>query len=445
MQNIGQAKVYSRHEAFGENFVLKNGRVINPLNKFDKVCDIAVSNEKIVALGEIPTDFPATRVIDLSGFIVLPGMMDLQTNMREPGREDKETIKSGTRAAAAGGFTAIACMPNTDPITDTGQKVRYIVQRSENASCHVHPIGAATKKLAGEEIAPFHEMLNAGAKGFSDGTQSILRSDILKNVMNYAQSFGVPLFCNCQDVNLSKGVMNESKYSTVFGLKGSPSIAEDIDVARHLIIAEYTGCKIHITRVSSKRAIENIREYKKRGVEVTAATSPHYLIYSDKDLATYDTNLKVSPPIRGEADREELIKALADGTIDTIVSDHAPHTSEEKNIEFDNASCGIAGLETLVGAIFTEIIHKNKLSIMDFAQKMCVNPYMILGMSPPQITVNETAELSIIAPNAEWVVDSKKFFSKCSNSAFLNKKFKGLAVMTVVKGKIMFERESANE
>jgi dihydroorotase len=286
-------------------------------------------------------------------------------------------------------------------------------------------------------------MICAGAKAFSDGTQSIARSDILKNVMNYAKSFDAPLFCNCQDINLSKGVMNESKYSTIFGLRGIPAIAEDIDVTRHLIIAEYTKCKIHITRVSSKGAIEKIREYKKKGVCVTAATSPHYLYYSDKDLANYDTNLKVSPPIRGEEDREELIKALSDGTIDTIVSDHAPHTSEEKNIEFDNASFGIAGLETLVGAVFTEIIHKNKLSIMDFAEKMCVNPYKIIGIPAPNIAVGEKADISVISPNEKWLVESGDFFFFFFFSAFLGKEFIGRPVMTIVDGKIVFERNFA--
>jgi len=441
MRSLEKAKVFLRNEAFADDFVLKNGRVINPNDKTDKVCDIAVSKGKIAAVGKIGAEFSQARKIDLDGCLVFPGMMDLHTNLREPGREDKETIKSGAEAAVAGGFCAVACMPNTDPITDAEQKVRYIVQRSENVSCCVYPVGAATKKLAGEEIAPFHEMIYAGAKAFSDGTQSISRSDILKNVMNYAKLFDVPLFCNCQDVNFSKGVMNESKYSTIFGLRGIPAIGEEIDVTRHLIIAEYTGCKIHITRVSSKGAIEKIREYKKKGVAVTAATSPHYLYYSDKDLATYDTNLKVSPPIRGEEDREELIKALADGTIDTIVSDHAPHTSEEKNIEFDNASCGVVGLETLVGAIFTEIIGKNRLSLMDFAEKMCINPYKIIGVNAPNIAVGEKADISVIAPNEKWTVDSKNFFSKCSNSAFLSREFAGRPVLTVVNGRIVFERE----
>lgn len=442
MFNMGN--VYLRNQAFDGDFVLKNGRVINPITNSDNICDIAVSGGKIVSVGEIPQKFSKALTIDLSGCLVFPGMMDLHTNLREPGREDKETIKSGAEAAAAGGFTAVACMPNTDPITDAEQKVRYITQRSQNVSCKIYPIGAATKKLAGEEIAPFHEMQYAGAKGFSDGTHSIIRSDILKNVMNYAKSFDMPLFCNCQDINLSKGVMNESKYSTIFGLKGSPSIAEDIDVSRHLIMAEYTGCKIHITRVSSKRAIEKIREYKAKGLDITAATAPHYLIYSDKDLYDYNTNLKVSPPIRGEEDREALIEALADGTIDTIVSDHAPHTSEEKNIEFDNASFGVAGLETLVGAIFTEIIHKKKLSIMDFAKKMCVKPYEILSITPPNIAVGETADISVINPDAKWTVESKNFFSKCENSAFLGKEFTGLPVLTILDGKIVFERLNIN-
>ena len=440
-----KGKVYLRNQAFDGDFVLKNGRVINPQTEFDEICDIAISDGKIVAIKDIPQNFLAERTIDLTDCIIFPGMLDLHTNLREPGREDKETIKSGAEAAAAGGFTAVACMPNTDPITDAEQKVRYITQRSQNVSCKVYPIGAATKKLAGEEIAPFHEMQYAGAKGFSDGTHSIIRSDILKNVMNYAKSFETTLFCNCQDIDLSRGVMNESKYSTIFGLRGSPSVAEDIDVARHLITAEYTGCKIHITRVSSKGAIDKIRKYKARGLAVTAATSPHYLIYSDKDLATYNTNLKVSPPLRGEEDREELINALIDGTIDTIVSDHAPHTSEEKNVEFDYASFGVVGLETLVGAIFTEIIHKNKLSIMDFAKKMCINPYKILSIPAPNIAVGETADLSIIAPNEEWVVDRKNFFSKCGNSAFLGKKFKGLPVLTILDGKIVFERKFGDE
>ncbi|MDR0303834.1 MAG: dihydroorotase [Chitinispirillales bacterium] len=441
MQKIGNAKVYLKNEAPDADFVLKNVRVINPQENIEKICDVAVCKGKIVALGEIPSKFSEARKINLDGCLLLPGMIDLHTNLREPGREDKETIESGTSAAVAGGFTAIACMPNTDPITDAEQKVRYIIQRSENAPCRVYPIGAATKELKGEEISPFYEMFNAGARGVSDGTHSIVRSDILKNVMNYAKMFDKPVFCNCQDVNLSKGVMNEGEYSTILGLRGSSKIAEDIDVSRHLITAQYTGCKIHITRVSSKGAIEKIREYKEKGVKVTAATAPHYLYYTDKDLLSYDTNLKVSPPIRTEEDRAQLLKAIKDGTIDAIVSDHAPHTSEEKNIEFDNASFGVAGLETLVGAVFTEIIHKKIISLMDFAKMMCVNPYKILGLPTPKIAVGERADLTVISPNTRWKVDTKNFFSKCANSAFLGKEFTGMPVMTIVDGKIMFERE----
>jgi len=441
VRKIGNAKVYLKNEAFDGDFVLRNARIINPQENSEKICDVAVSGGKIAALGEIPSEFLGKREINLNGCFLFPGMIDLHTNLREPGREDKETIESGTCAAVAGGFTGIACMPNTDPITDAEQKVRYIIQRSENAPCKVYPVGAATKELKGEEISPFYEMISAGARGFSDGTHSIIRSDILKNVMNYAKMFDTTVFCNCQDVNLSKGVMNEGEYSTVLGLRGSPKIAEDIDVSRHLITAQYTGCKIHITRVSSKGAVEKIREYKEKGVKVTAATAPHYLYYTDRDLLTYDANLKVSPPIRTEEDRAELLKALKDGTIDTIVSDHAPHTSEEKNIEFDNASFGVAGLETLVGAIFTEIIHKNILSITDFAKMMCVNPYKILGLPVPKIAVGQSADFSVISPNKKWKVDAKNFFSKCSNSAFLGKEFTGMPVMTIVGGKIMFERD----
>jgi dihydroorotase len=440
MQKIGDAKVYLKNEAFGGNFVLRNARVVNPLENNEKVYDVAVAEGKIAALGDV-SQFTDAKIINLDGCLLLPGMIDLHTNLREPGREDKETIKSGTSAAVAGGFTGVACMPNTDPITDAEQKVRYIIQRSENVSCRVYPIGAATKELKGEEISPFYEMVYAGARGFSDGTHSIVRSDILKNVMNYAKMFDVPIFCNCQDVHLSKGVMNESEYSTILGLRGSPKIAEDIDVTRHLITAQYTGCKIHITRVSSKGAIEKIREYKKKGVKVTAATSPHYLYYTDKDLLSYDTNLKVTPPIRGEEDRKELLKALADGTIDTIVSDHAPHTSREKNVEFDNASFGTVGVETLVGAVFTEIIHKKILSVLDFAKMMCINSYKIIGLPIPKIAVGEIADLSVISPDKKWKVEAKNFFSKCCNSAFLGREFLGMPVMTIVGGKIMFERE----
>ena len=429
--------VYLRSEAFDKDFVLVGGRL--PVGKEDGIINIAISGGKIAWMGEgeIPERFSGARLIDLSGCVVLPGMMDLHTNLREPGREDEETILSGAAAAVAGGFTAIACLPNTEPVTDTEQKVRYIVQQSKDVPCKIYPIGAATKGLQGKELAPYYEMQQAGARGFSDGKHSITDSAMLKSAMNYAKMFDATYFCNCMDTDLSRnGLMNECEISDAMGMHGIPTVAEDIDISRHVFMAGYTKCKLHITRVSSASSVAIIEKYKDN--RITVAVTPHHLCFNHEALADFNTNLKVTPPIRSEEDRQLLISYLKKGVIDTIVSDHAPHTSEEKDIEFENASFGVSGLETLVGAIFTELIDKNHIDITDFVRMMCVTPYEILGLRPPRLEVGETADISVISTERKWTVSS--FYSKCSNSPFLGTEFKGRPVLTVVDGKIVYER-----
>jgi dihydroorotase len=423
-------------------FLIKDGLVIDPVNKINEIMDVVVEDGRIRAVGKnLEKQFPIARVIDAVGKWVVPGLMDMHVHLREPGREDKETIDTGTQAAAAGGFTSVACMANTNPVLDEESKIRYVIQRSLNCASKVYPIGAITKNLEGEELAPMGEMINAGAKAFSDDGRSVEKSNIMRNALNYSKSFDVPIICHCEDCALAqKGHMNEGVVSTRLGIRGIPSIAEEMTVARDLLLAEYTGARVHIAHVSTTGSVRLIRDAKSRGVKVTAETAPHYVTLIDADVGMYDINKKMNPPLRTESDRDALIAGLADGTIDAIASDHAPHVPEEKDVEFDAASFGVLGLETSVGVIITSLVKKGVLSPSEMIMKMSVNPNKILKTSGGTLTVGVPADITIINPDAEWTVDSKYFFSKSRNTAFEGMKLTGYACCTILDGQIVFER-----
>lgn len=424
-----------------ESLLIENGRIIDPANNIDTVGSVAVSNGTILAVGEIPADFKAGRTIDAEGCWITPGFLDLNVHLREPGREDKETIDTGTAAAAAGGFTAIAAMPDAEPVTDSQSKIRYIKYRSENSPCRVYPVGAITLGLKGEELAPYGEMIEAGAKAVSGAGKAVKHSAMLKNAMNYSRNFDLPILAHCEDRDLAgKGAMNESSLSSYMGLPGKPYAAEDIDVARHIALAQYTGAKLHICHVSTKGAVNQIRLAKESGMSITAETAPHYFSYTEEDLGNYNNNRKVNPPLRQEADREAIIAGLKDGTIDAIASDHAPHTIEEKTGEFDFAKFGASGLETSLAASITNLVKPGHLTPSELVQRLSTTPHEILGVTGGTLTAGAPANITVLDPEKEWKVDVNQFHSKGKNSAFADETLSGVVNYTILKGQIVFER-----
>ena len=425
------------------SFIIINGRVIDPANDTDDFLCVAVENGRIRSVTtHPPSNFSPEKTIDAKGKWVVPGLFDMHVHLREPGREDRETIETGTRAASAGGFTAVACMPNTTPALDEESKIRYVIQRGDESTCRIFPIGCITKNLDGQELSPMGEMVRAGARGVSDDGKSVRKSSLMRNALNYAKSFGIPVMCHCEDHDLSEGGhMNEGQVSTRLGVRGIPSISEEICVARDIMLAEYTGARIHICHVSTAGSVQIIREAKKRGVRVTAETCPHYIILSDESLLTYDTHKKMNPPLRTARDRTAVVAGLADGTIDVIASDHAPHVSEDKkDVEFDAASFGVIGLETMLGVALTYLVHKDILLPVDMVEKMSLTPHKVLGTGGGTLSKGKPADITIIDPDAPWTVDSRRFFSKSRNTAFEGLSLTGFACTTILDGRVVFER-----
>jgi len=422
--------------------LIQNGRVIDPVNNVDENLTVAIQDGKILSVTkEAPAGFATDTVIDAAGMWVVPGLVDLHVHLREPGREDKETIKSGLQAAAAGGFTTVACMPNTNPVLDEESKIRYVVQRGEGCPCHVYPIGSITKNLDGEHLSPFGEMIRAGAKAFSDDGKSVYRSNIMRNALNYSKSFNVPILSHCEDPDLAdKGHMNESNVSTRLGIRGIPSISEEVIVARDIMLAEYTEARLHICHVSTAGSVQLIRWAKKRGVQVTCETCPHYFVFTDEDLETYDTHKKMNPPLRTPYDKEAVVAGIEDGTIDIIVSDHAPHCAEEKDVEFNAAAFGVIGLETSLGAAITYLVKKEVISPSGLVEKMSVIPNRIFNLEGGSLSQNAVADVTIIDPDATWKVDPSYFYSKSRNNAFDGMELTGLARWTILGGKVVYER-----
>lgn len=425
-----------------DRILVNNGRVIDPSRRLDETLCLTIVEGRIASIGkEPPPDFNATITINAQGRWVTPGLVDMHVHLREPGREDKETLESGTRAAVAGGFTAVACMPNTTPALDEESKIRYVVQRSETCASRIYPIGSITKGLAGEELSPVGEMVRVGARAISDDGKSVKKSLLMKNALNYSKLFSIPVICHCEDSDLcAGGQMNEGLMSTRLGIRGIPSISEEIVVARDIMLAAYTGARVHIAHLSTAGSVDLVRDAKKRGLSITAETCPHYFILTDECLGTYDTNKKMNPPLRTEHDRQAIIAGLADGTIDVIASDHAPHVSEDKNVEFDAAAFGVIGLETSLAAVLTYLVKTDLLRPMDLVEKMSILPNRILGIEHRGIAVGDIADITVIDPQPAWRVDSSTMYSKSRNTAFEGFDLLGWATHTIVDGQLMFER-----
>lgn len=425
--------------------LLKGVRVLNPEQNLDQKSDILIENGIIKEIGSIESGkYQSAKVLELEGKVCVPGLYDMHVHLREPGREDEETVITGSNSAAAGGFTGIACMPNTNPAIDTAEVVRFIAEKSEKHLVEVNPIGAVTNGRKGESLAPMLELADAGVVGFSDDGDVVKTSALLRSALEYSQMIGAPIIEHCEDSSMAGGAMNESKISTQLGLPAIPTVAEDIIVNRGILLAEYTGGKFHVAHVSSKRSVELIREAKQRGVNVTAEVTPHHFTLSDENIKSFNTNFKMNPPLREQKDVDAVIEGLQDGTIDCIASDHAPHAIEEKEMEFIYAPNGIIGLETQLGLALTELYHTDKLTLEQIIEKLSINPRKILGLPVPKINEGEKANLTIIDPELEWEVDVSKFKSKSKNSPFNKKRLKGASVAVINKSKMFLNDEFIN-
>lgn len=418
--------------------IISGGTIVDPVDNYFGPGAIVVSKGKFA---EIIKDKKQPKGnIDASGLLVCPGLVDIHVHLREPGYEYKETIQSGAIAAAAGGFTSIACMPNTDPALDNQEQIRFVLEKAKAAVVNVYPVGALTKGRQGKELAEMADMQEAGAVAFSDDGAGIQNGNIMRRALDYCRMLDVAVLSHCQYDDLTDGgVMNESYYSTSLGLRGATRIAEELMIARDLMLAQYTDSRIHIQHVTSAGGIELIRNAKKLGIKVTAETCPHYLVFSDDCLKTYDTNLKVNPPIRGKKDMAALKKALASGIIDVIATDHAPHAWEEKALEFDYAPSGLIGLETALAAVATELVHRNVLDWPQLIKLMTINPARILNIPGGTFAIDSPADITLINPDLEWTFAETDIKSLSKNSPFVGKKFKGRVVKTIVAGKTVFE------
>ncbi len=425
------------------NILIKNGRVIDTNSGLDKIADVLIIDGKIKEIDEKiqnpKSKIQNLKIIDARGKIVIPGLIDIHTHLRTPGQEEKETIATGTRAAAAGGFTTIACMPNTNPPVDNPSLVRYILDNPEGV-VSVVPIGAVSIGMRHEEPVDVEGLINAGIVAISDDGYPIMNLKFAQRILELAKEFGIPFISHCEDTTLSNGgVMNEGYYATALKLPGILKTAEEVMVARNLELAEITGGRLHIAHISTKRSVELIRKAKKKGVRVTGEVCPHHFSLTDEAVKIQDTNTKMNPPLRSQEDVETIKQGLTDGTIDVIASDHAPHTPFEKATDWIKAPFGIIGLETSLGLVLTELVHTGILSLGEAIAKMTINPAKVLGLEAGTLTVGGKADITIIDPEKEWVVDVNKFESKARNCPFDGWKLQGKAVMTIVGGKIIME------
>jgi dihydroorotase len=420
--------------------LIKNGRVVDPSSKIDETLDILIDKGKIVDLKAL-INAEGAKTIDASRLVVAPGFIDMHVHLREPGQEVKETIQSGSLAAAKGGFTSICCMPNTNPVHDNRGVTEYILSEAKKrAVVNVFPIAAITRGLQGEELTDMADLAEAGAVAFSDDGHPVQNSLVMRRALEYSQSLDTLIIDHCEDKNLSEeGVMHEGYYSYLFGLRGIPSSSEEAMVARDLILAEKTSARIHIAHLSVKGAIHFVQEAKKNKIRVTTEATPHHLLLTDSALETYDTNLKVNPPLRSKEDVKALIEAVKAGIVDVIATDHAPHAPEEKDVEFDKAPFGINGLETAVSLILDRLVNKNIITLARFIEMISSTPAQILGLqNKGKICVGADADLTILNLHKEIVVDVHQFLSKSRNNPFHNWKLKGTAVITIVGGKIVY-------
>lgn len=417
--------------------LLKNGSLV--LKDGIEKSDILIEDGKISKIGKNLSC--ECETLDISGKHVLPGLIDMHVHLREPGYEGKEDIESGSKAAVKGGFTQVCCMPNTNPVCDNAVAVSYIKYRQQQVNlCKINPIGAITKGEEGTALAEIGKMKQAGAVAISDDGKSVMDSNVMRLAMEYASGFGIKCLCHCEDSNLvDGGVVNEGYNSTLSGLKGSLRAVEDIMIARDISLAESLNVPVHICHVSTYSGVEIIRSAKKRGVKITAETCPHYFILTDDIITSYDTDTKVNPPVREEKDRLAIIEGLKDGTLDCIVTDHAPHALKDKQVEYNLAAFGISGIETSFALSYTYLVKSGKLNLNELASLMSANPANILSLEGGKITEGGVADLTVVDLNKKWTIDSAKFVSKGKNTPFEGYEVYGGIEMTIVDGQIKYK------
>lgn len=415
------------------SILIKGGRVIDPANNFDKVANIFIADGKIQA---IDTDCAADEIIDAENKIVSPGFIDMHVHFREPGQEAKEDFVSGSKAALHGGYTTVATMPNTSPTVDNSALVRAMIKRAEDVGLiNIKIIGALTKNQKGAELAELFDMIEAGAVAFSDDGHFDDNAKIFMNALDYLQPTNKIIICHEEESSLVKdGVMNEGIRSAMLGMKGRPTVAEDIAVARDCLLAEYTGGRVHIAHISSARSVEIVRDAKLRGVKVTAEVTPQHLTMTEDLVNPADTSTKINPPLRTQKDCAACLKGLLDDTIDFIVTDHSPHAPEEKDREYNFAPSGFPGLETSLGILLTDLYHKNKITLPKLISKMTAEPAKIFNLDAGNLSVGANADITIIDTEQDWIVDDKKFFTRGTHSPFVGRKLKGRAVATISHG-----------
>ncbi len=420
--------------------LIKNGRVIDPSSGIDETLDILIEKGKIADL-KPKIDAGKAKIIDASRLVVAPGFIDMHVHLREPGQEYKETIKTGSLAAAKGGFTTIVCMPNTEPVNDNRGVTEYILsQAKKEAVVNVFPVASISRNQEGKELTDMADLLDAGAIAFSDDGQPVQNSHLMRRALEYSKLFDALIIDHCEDKNLSEGgLMNEGQYSYLFGLKGIPDSSEEIMVARDLILAEKADARLHIAHLSVQGAIQLIKQAKKKKIKVTAEATPHHLLLDDSHLETYDTNLKMNPPLRSKEDVQALREAIKEGVVDVIATDHAPHAPDEKDVEFDKAPFGINGLETAVSLILDRLVNKNIISLKRFIEMISTNPAKILRLkNKGRISSGADADLTILNLYRETIVDINSFKSKSQNNPFHNWKLKGAPAITIVGGKKVY-------
>jgi dihydroorotase len=423
------------------NLLIKGGRVIDPSQNIDDTLDVLVENGLVKEIGKNLTAPADVKSIDASGKYVMPGLIDMHVHLRDPGLEYKEDIVSGTRAAVAGGFTSVCCMPNTKPVIDNKAIASYIINKAKtDGFCNVFPVGSITYGLSGDRMSEMGELKESGCVAVSDDGRPVTSPELMRRSLQYASGIGIMVISHAEELELvGEGVMNEGFTSTELGLKGIPCVAEDIATARDIMLAEYTGAPIHIAHVSTKGSVRIIREAKSRGVRVTCETAPHYFSLTDDAVRGYNTNAKMNPPLREAEDVAAIKQGLKDGTIDCIATDHAPHHLDEKDVEFNVAMNGIIGLETSL-PLSLKLVEEGALSLNQLVEKMSSNPSNILDLKRGSLKIGVAADITVIDPSFEWVVEADKLASKSKNSPWLGQNMKGAAVATVVAGSLKYER-----
>ena len=421
------------------NLLIKNGHIIDPADNREGIADILIQDGRIMQVDQNIPVSPDVELIDAGGQLVVPGLIDMHTHLREPGYEYKETIQTGTMSAAAGGFTTVCCMPNTKPVNDSQSVTEFILHKAcTEGVVNVLPVGAITKGCNGDEITEMGELKKAGCIAVSDDGKPVMNSLVMRRALEYAKMFKLPVISHCEDLSLSKdGVINEGRISTELGLMGIPNASEDVMVSRDIALAELTGGHIHIAHVSTRGTVDLILRAKENGINVTSETCPHYLVLTDDAVRGYNTNTKMKPPLRTWKDVEAVRKGLHDGTIDAIATDHAPHSQEEKEREFDYAPFGIVGLETALPLIF-RLVEEGVLTLRELVLMMSLNPARILGIDKGNLVIGATADITVINPNTTWVVETVNLKSKSKNTPFEGWKMRGKVSYTIVGGRVVY-------